>query len=141
MASLAAVAKKQRRLVPSWLWPGPGDIGIEHPALTRSGLGLVYIYLALLFLPDNLYSVLRFVIHPLAVLWLGIALPKMAGRIRFAFPFYILLLLQVWMVLSMVLTQDIVSKPIVTGEYLWFPLELGVLYVLMIGLGGVLQTV
>ncbi|HLK14973.1 MAG TPA: O-antigen ligase family protein [Fimbriimonadaceae bacterium] len=118
-----------------------GDTGIEHPALLQAGLGLVYIFLALLFLPDNLYSVLRFVIHPLSLVWLAMALPKMSGRIRFAFPFYALLLLQVWMVISMIATQVHVYKPITTGEYLWFPLELGMLYVLVIGLGGLMPNV
>ncbi len=140
MGSLTAKGRKQRRLVPAWLWPDAGDAGIEHPALMRSGLGLVYVYLALLFLPDNLYSVLRFVIHPLSLVWLAMALPKMSGRIRFAFPFYALLLLQVWMVISMLATQVHVYKPITTGEYLWFPLELGMLYVLIIGLGGLMAN-
>lgn len=123
------------RRLPAWIWPSAEDPGVVHPTLLKTGLALAYSFIAMLFLPDNIYSVLRFVIHPLAVLWLLIAIPKMSGRLRFSFPFYILLLLQVWMVISMLMTQDVVAKPVITGAYLWFPLEVGMMYVLAIGLG------
>lgn len=135
MASLSAAGKRNKAPTLAWLWPSADDTGAANPVLVKSGLLLVFAYLALVFLPDPVYSILRFVINPVALFWIALALPFMSGRLRFAFPFYVLLLLQVWMVISMLLTQDMVYKPFATGEYLWFPVEIGMIYLTVISLG------
>ena len=135
MATMSIRAPRSRRLLPGWLWPAPSDRGIEHVNLVRTGLALVVCYLSLMFLPDSAYSYSRFVVHPFGLLWVGMALPKLTRPLRFAFPFVILLLLQVWMVISMVCAQQFIPKPIATGMYLWYPLEFGMVYLVTLVLG------
>ena len=135
MATLTARGVQPKRLLPAWLWPDPSDRGVEHAKVARIGLGLVFCYLAMMFLPDTVYSYARFVIHPLGILWVGLAMTKMTRRIRFAFPFVLLLLLQVWMVISMVCAEQFIPKPLTTGQYLWYPIEIGMVYLVTLVLG------
>jgi hypothetical protein len=135
MATLTARRVQPRRLLPAWLWPAAADQGIEHINLVRTGLGLVFFYLALVFLPGSAYSYARFIVHPLGLLWVGMAITKMTRPMRFAFPFVLLLLLQVWMVVSMLSAEQSIAKPLTTGGYLWYPLEIGMVYLVTLALG------
>ncbi|MHB8637153.1 MAG: O-antigen ligase family protein [Fimbriimonadaceae bacterium] len=138
MATTTARSARSKRLLPAWLWPSAKDPGIEHINLVRMGLGLVFLYLAMMFLPDTVYAHARFVIHPLGVLWAGLAMTKMPRRFRFAFPFMLLLLLQVWMVVSMLYAEQFIPKPVTTGLYLWYPVEVGMAYLVTLTLGALM---
>ena len=82
--------------------------GTENPMLIKSGIGILFCFHAARCLSRTSFGRYgRFIINPIAALWVGLALIKTRSRLTFVFPYYVLLLLQVWMVFFDDLRSDL----------------------------------
>lgn len=126
---------------PTWLWLQAFDASVQYPTLVKFGLFITFVFLAMVFSPDPVYANLRYFLHPLAYFWIGLALIKAPRRIHFSLPYILLLVLQIWMVVSMVVNQTGIDKAFPSQMYLFYPLEMGTVYLLVTLLSALMPAV